>query len=470
MLSRAQTYRPVVAVQMVYRARFGAKRGRRLGTVGLAAYPGATGAVQGGLMEQFSGVIFATLPLFCLSLLIFVRRPLHATIWFLIYRSIVSVAAYLHIPGIGSIPFFVPAFLSLWAVIGLYHAFVSARLPRVLPVFSLIAVAATMIVSTVAFAAFNPGQAGGFITTTLKFILPVGVYLGAYAGLRSDDDFRQLPRLLAAFLIVPVSVGIAQSLAGWSYDYAVDAMVHGMRPVGTIIDPNAYGIFLCMGAFLVTPFAIPPGEKGMRALLAAIVLAIVLSRNRGSWICAVSATAIGIALYRRYFNLAKVLSFAAVLALLAAPVVLARFADLGGVDRFGQSQDTFSERIAQSRHLLEAASQAPLTGYGAGSAEQPWGTSTISRPPHDDYVRMIYEFGVPACLLYVLFLCDQVYFATRIRAPENWTFGFSATCFMIYVMLISLVQNLIYDSIMYSTIMLMMAITHRKKALGMATV
>jgi len=52
------------------------------------------------------------------------------------------------------------------------------------------------------------------------------------------------------------------------------------------------------------------------------------------------------------------------------------------------------------------------------------------------------------------------------RNQDNWVFGFSATCFMTYVILISLVQNLIYDSIMYSTIMLMLAIMHRKSVLS----
>ena len=416
-------------------------------------------------MEQFSGIIFATLPIFCTTLLLIFRNPLYVTVYFLIYRSIFSVAAYLHIPGLGSIPFFVPAFFMLWIVLGLYFIFISAKFPPILPIFSLVMVCLSMIVSAAFFTVFKSDQIANFGITTLKFILPIGIYLGGYAGLGTEKDFRKLPYLISGFMIVPISVGILQSISGVSYDYSVDAFVSGIRPVGTIIDPNAYGIFLCMGGFLVAPFAISNGRIGMKLLLFVIVLAVLLSKNRGSWICAVAATAIGIAMFRKYFNITKVLGLASILALVAAPVMFARFADLNGRDQFGQSQDTFSERMEQSKHLLAEATLAPLTGYGAGSAEQPWGSSTVSRPPHNDYVRMIYEYGIPISLLYIFFLFNQLYIAVRIRTTDDWTFGFSATCFIIYVILISFVQNIIYDTIMYSTIMFMVAIFHRKKYL-----
>ena len=351
--------------------------------------------------------------------------------YFLVFRSIFSVAAYLHIGGIGNLPFFVPAFVMLWLVFGLYFAFISVNLGPLALNASLIVLCVAMVVSSTLFAVISPDKTGEFGTTTLKFILPVGVYLGAYAGLRTNDDFRKLPGLLAGFLIVPVSVGILQSLAGVSYDYAQDAFVHGTRPVGTIIDPNAYGIFLCMGAFLVAPFALRKGARGMKALLVAIVLAILLAKNRGSWICAAAATTIGIAVFYRYFNMAKVLGLAAVVTLVAAPVVLARFGDLGGLDQFGQSQDTFSQRLEQSQHLLGVAALAPITGYGAGSAEQPWGSSTISRPPHNDYVRMVYEYGIPIALMYGIFLFHRTHpiaGARLSRMPAVQAASSSAAC------------------------------------------
>jgi hypothetical protein len=417
-------------------------------------------------MEQFSDVIFATLPIFCITLILFFRRPLYATVYFLVYRSIFSVAAYLHIPGLAGIPFFVPAFVMLWIVFGLYYIFISAKLPPILPIFILAMVCISMFISAAFFTVFRLNQTSNFGTTILKFILPIVIYLGAYTGLDTEEDFQKLPYLISLFLIIPILIGILQSITGISYDYSTDQFVSGMRPVGTIIDPNAYGIFLCMGAFIVVPFAIPNGRIGMKLLLVVIVMAVLLSKNRGSWICAVAATTIGIVMFRRYFNIPKVLGLASILALVAAPVMFARFADLNGRDQFGQSQDTFSERMEQSKHLLAEAALAPLTGYGAGSAEQPWGSSTISRPPHNDYVRMIYEYGIPISLMYIFFLFNQLHIAVHIRSVQNWPFGFSATCFIIYLILISLVQNIIYDTIMYSTIMFTMAIFHRKKHLS----
>ncbi|MET3473689.1 hypothetical protein ABIC78_004244 [Novosphingobium sp. 1529] len=412
-------------------------------------------------MAQFDTLLQIMLFCFCFSMMTLILRPIWATMYLIWFRATFAVAAYLHISSLAGMPFFVPAYLALWIVIGIHYIVMQRAWPPALPIFSYYIVTIFMLISTLGFFIFSPSPPSNLIDTMTKHLLPIAVYFGISAGIRNATDLQRLATPLIWTLIAALLVGLIQSLTGYSYDYAHDLIVTGIRPVGTIIDANAYGIFLCLCAFTITPYAMMPGQKQMKLLLALFILAILLSKNRGSWIAAIIAVIIGVMVYSRHINLKRFFGMLLVVTLVGSPIVVQRFTALKEVDKFGQSQDTFSERINQSSKLLGQASLSPIVGYGAGSAEQPWGNDKLSRPPHDDYVRMVYEFGYPIAVLYIIFLFDQAIRATRLKRSQNWQYGFGALMAMVYVIVISFTQNLLFDTITYAIIMLILAITHR---------
>ena len=415
-------------------------------------------------MAGYSNLFLVGLMAFCVTIFGLFRKPLYAAAYLVWFRSSFAIAAYLQISLISGIPYFTLAYVCLCMVLVLYFAFVSAKIPNTGPVLTLYIFSIFILLNSVYFLLFEPSKSADIIANILKFILPISVYLAAYAGLKTAKDLNKLSYMVAVIIALPVLVGIIQALTGVSYNYANDSFVAGIRPVGTIIDANAYGIFLCMGAFLITPFALMRRRFGMKVVLATIVISILLSKNRGSWIAAVIAVIAAVAIFHRRINLPRVLVAALVLGVVAYPVVVKRFSDLSGTDQFGQSQDTFSERVQQTQHLLSEAALSPIVGYGAGTAEQPWGASHLARPPHNDYIRVLYEFGLPIAVLYVLFLLSQLYIAAGMGRDRTWLYGFSSTMFIIYMMIISATQNLIFDTTTYAMVMLMLAVMHRVRA------
>jgi hypothetical protein len=412
------------------------------------------------MIQNYSVIFLPLLVLFCLSSFAFFRRPAGAVLYLLWFRSTFAVAAFLQIPGLAGLPFFVIAFAITWAVVATGYVVTRRRPPPVLPMLSFYLVVGAMLLNTIWFA-ISPNPPAHLIDTMTKFVLPIIVYLGFSASITNPDDLSRMSRPLIACFVTALIVGLLQSLAGYSYDYGHDVILSGIRPVGTIIDANAYGIFLCLCAFIITPFAMEKNRPGMKLLLALYVLAILLSKNRGSWIAALIALSLGVVIYSRRLNIGRVLGGGLLLIALASPVIVQRFAALNEVDQFGQSQDTFSERLEQSSRLFLSAAESPFVGYGAGSAEQPWGNTRLARPPHNDYVRVVYEFGFIVAVLYIIFLVDQAVRATRLIYRDEWRFGFGTLMGMVYLIVISMTQNVIYDTISYSLVMLVLAILHR---------
>jgi len=76
------------------------------------------------------------------------------------------------------------------------------------------------------------------------------------------------------------------------------------------------------------------------------------------------------------------------------PFFQSRFADLNKLDKYGQSQDTFSERIYHHIDLLEISLENPFIGAGIGSSELPISRSSgFIELAHNDYIRIAVETG-----------------------------------------------------------------------------
>lgn len=421
-------------------------------------------------MTGFKFLFIAMLLLFCVSSFLLVRKTALSACYLVGFRALFSVAAFLKFDVVPGVPYFTLAFATSWIVLIINFVTDKVRLSIHAPILLFYLLTGLIVANALGFYLAAPASAPLAVDAVMRQILPLVVYMGAYAGLKSPADLQKLERPIMALCLGPVAIGLWQSATGYSYSYELDAFVPGIRPVGSIIDANAYGIFLCLAVFLLAPFALQRRHRLAKILLVLTFAAILFSKNRGSWIAMILAVLLGIAIFHRHLNLGKWLLAGVVVSLAAAPLVIARFGDLDQYDQYGNSKDTFSERLDQGARLLERAYSSPLYGYGPGSSVIPWGTSNIARPPHDDYVRLIYEYGFPAAILYVVFLLAQASLCFRLRKYGYWRFGFAAFMSTVYLMVISFSQNLLFDQISYSMVFLQLAVSHRALDFGRATV
>jgi O-antigen ligase len=407
---------------------------------------------------EYQGFYKVMLALSLAATLALSMRPLLATTYVLWFRAAFAVAAYLQVSLVDGLPFFVPLFVTFSASLFLFYLF---RLKK-----PLVAGPAWVLLGFLLLAAINAigfgiaEESDQYVIALLRLILPFPIYFGVSAAVQKDIDLRKLGPALAIIMVAPITVGIWQAITGVSYEYTHDRFVNGIRPVGTIVDPNSYGIFLSISALMILPFAMERGRTWPRLLVLAAFAAVLLSRNRGSWIALFVAFSVGVPFFFSRIRVRRWLGVAAAASLVAAPIVVDRFKDLGRTDEYGRSQDTFTERVEQSRFLFSESLRSPLYGYGAGSSEMTWKGTTLSRPPHNDYLRVLYEFGFPALLLYLAFICSQLLFCAMRARHSSWRYQLSTFLVFLYVGVISLSQNLLYDTVTFGLILFSSAMSH----------
>lgn len=413
-------------------------------------------------MQAYTSLFQICLVLFCAVGLVFLTRPLLALVNFLFFRSVFSVAAYLQTPGFLGFPFFTPALvlLGLQSFVCLMKSRVKIRIQGVMSVYflfaGLCALISVLFVATGASLSLNAAE-------VLKFIFPLFAYILVYAGLKNEEDLAKMTKLFALISLIPILSGVAETFLGVSYSYISDGFEAGRRPTGTIVDPNLYGIYLSLCLFLFLPRVLREKPKAWEKLYLLLVLAtIVVARNRGTWIALALSFSGAVYFFRQHVHMKKWILSGVLLAVLASPIIAARFAELNEYDQWGQKQDTAEGRYEYSLALLNKALESPLYGEGAGSFDiglRNGGNQIV--PPHDDYVRIACEYGFPALFLYLLFFYLQFRWTLKQRRSALWQVQFSACAGQIYIVIISVAQNLLSDTTTYMMFMSLLAASHR---------
>jgi len=302
----------------------------------------------------------------------------------------------------------------------------------------------------------------------IKILVPALSYLALYVGLRTEQDLRRCAMLIVLTSAIPVLAGFAEVAMGVGFDYTTGTFVAGERPAGTIGDPNLYGIFLSMCLFTMFPLILTRRSKWPLIYTGMLLVAILVARNRGTWIALALAFMFAVPVFRRHLKVRNWIIAGILMTMLGTPIVIARFAELSGHDRYGQSTDTGVGRLTHALHLLDKASESPVTGYGPGTSVNTWGgyAIQIKMPPHNDYVRTAYEYGIFSTLAYLIFFLMQLRWTLRHRSDRLWQYQFSSCCAQIYLIVISVAQNVLTDTVSYFLIFMIMALSHRASALS----
>jgi polysaccharide biosynthesis protein PslJ len=223
------------------------------------------------------------------------------------------------------------------------------------------------------------------------------------------------------------------------------------RPSAPFAYTNAWGAAVA----LLAPFAVlaalrpvPGLPIGLvRAGVAAALVPVLLSLNRGLWFGLVLALVYA-AVRLRPKGRAGLMAATALLGLLVAAVLV--WTPIGGQAlaslsiRYEDSDSTRSQLIDET---VDAVGSSPFLGYGgpraSASAAVPLGT-------HGQLWTLLFSHGLPATVLYVGFMTYALWWSRNPRTP----LGFASHV----VLMVGLVQTLYYGQLPHQLFVIMAAI------------
>lgn len=263
----------------------------------------------------------------------------------------------------------------------------------------------------------------GAIITSLNEWLPVVSTFIVYALtahlFRTGPRIQRVVNTLAVSFIPPALIGYYQLLVA-SRGFVLDELGVS-RIYGTFVHPNAFALYLVV---IISVFACQAlAQSGSRKLLAwAIVVASVPllmgTFSRFAWI-GVTMVLLIVGVMRSRVMLISVVLLA-ILAFGMVPTMRGRLADpLGGsfADRVGIWRSMYQQWKSATVSDGTPASTLVnrLVGLGPGSGSLLTYRNSLGVPvdPHNDYVRILVEYGVFGLILYLLLTIVLIGFAYR---------------------------------------------------------
>ena len=213
-----------------------------------------------------------------------------------------------------------------------------------------------------------------------------------------------------------------------------------------------YGIFLSLMIFIGAILYLETDKKTLKILygiiLASGITSSIFALNRGSWIAIVAGVIFAYPIYRKYLSLKWFIVIFSVIAVLAAGVVIDRFMELQE-NRLGA--DTFGGRVATWALIVNNFSEIPVLGYGAGAVQSAMiKLFHLDVVPHNDYLRLLMEMGLLAPLIYILILVKELIINIRLRVNDSaWHVNYFTLVMIIYMIIISFVQNVIHNVVVF---------------------
>lgn len=397
-----------------------------------------------------------------LALIVFSAfAPMRAVTVYLATRTWLQHVATLQYTIAGTVPIFSP-----YAALMPFLAMVSLLANRGAGLFSAAMAPFQLLLGLSCLSTLTSMDLSTSLSSLTKVAFAYCIYILAYNGVRDEAGAARAMRQSVLVSLVPAGFALYQWVTGEVFSYSDMRWVTGLRIVGTLTDPNSFGIYMSLTFFMALGLFLMNRTKPGFALAALTLALVVLSKNRGTWIALMLATLVGGLAYKRRLSLSRLIAAYAVVGMLATPFILARFSELEGKDTWGQSQDTFSSRLQYSAMLLEASLDSPILGHGIGSseimAEEVVRTKVL---PHNDYVRLAFETGYISVLLYVVFLLREILRARRHWDSPHWPFHYMYLLSITYFAVVSLAQNLLMDLLLYPYFMVGMAISHKLERL-----
>ena len=271
--------------------------------------------------------------------------------------------------------------------------------------------------------------------------------------------------------LIPMAIGYYQFLTGTGHAWK-SAYYASRRPDSCLGEWNIYGEFLCISivAGLILFFMEKRFNKNkilLAGILTSLLFSLIISLNRGSWISFAIGLSVASIVFIRKIKLRWVVITGVVISLSMGGLIYQRFKQLDQ-KKDGFSQNTLEGRIYYWQKLFPLIFRKPIVGHGIG-ASVIVGDRYLKKgmAPHNDYLRLALEIGIPGSLLYIAFL-SSVFLKELKSAMKsgNWEIGFPMLMIISYVIILSAFQNIIFNVTIFPMFMALLALSHKASKLA----
>jgi O-antigen ligase len=286
----------------------------------------------------------------------------------------------------------------------------------------------------------------------LKFLVVYSALIISYNSVKSSEDADKIINFIILSSIVPLIFGFYQAFIGeydqiYSHVGSVDR-VNSLFGVG-----NAYGIYLsitmCATLIMLLRKDISKNARAFYFIIISLMaISQILALNRGTWIALSVAMIFSIVKYLKKIRIRWFIIGGLIILLAFSNTIYTRFTD-EGQKWTGEEKDTFQDRIDGWLYLLPLIAKRPILGHGVGTTGQTVEINGILQP-HNDYVTIAMDIGIPGVILYILFLASlAIFFLKRsnIRFKMLVHYNFPMTILTTYIIIISMTQNIVYNMI-----------------------
>lgn len=288
---------------------------------------------------------------------------------------------------------------------------------------------------------------------------------------RTMDDIKRVIDVIILSSLIPLAFGFYQEITG-HYGIVYDTFTLRVNSVFGV--GNAYGIYLSLITVAIAiRLLITSSMRGrllLLCILSMVLVSQILALNRGTWIALCLAVAIATARYWRRVNKTFITILILVVVFAFADTIRDRFEQLETGNQY-TGHNTFEGRVIYWRKLLPLIQDKPVLGYGVGTsdelAKKLFGTRVHA---HNDFVTMTLEIGVLGGIAYLVFLIRLCwYFFFRAPGSPLWRFNYPLLILVVYFLIISSVQNIIYNLVNFPLFMTLVALGLKLNQFAMRT-
>lgn len=294
----------------------------------------------------------------------------------------------------------------------------------------------------------------------LKILTAVAMYLLIYNNIDTIKDVRKILTCYLLSAVIPLMFGFYQYITKTAH--AWENGLGGTRIDSVLGQPNAYGEYLAvLICVLIVCFFYKKLNYNKWVLIMfslAVTVSFVLSLNRGSWIALFTGALFATVWYKRHVKPFLIIAGIAVFILITSPILIERFIELTQKTEFG-SKNTLLSRVNYWDNMFNLLMERPFLGYGLGTAGT---TSLVNYVPHNDYLRLAFETGIPTAFLYIMFLFKE--FLDHIRRVKTKIFGiihYSVFVLLVYFIVLSFFQNIVYNQVVFPMVLGLFAMSAR---------
>ncbi len=386
---------------------------------------------------------YAVTIILILIMIVLIRWPKLFVSFYFVFRPLVQPFAYNQYKLIGSVPL-----TGIFPVLLILYAFFLTFFSRTRTFFPRNSVYLYFMLFFFVGSAFFSIDYTATIAWSFKFLTGVMMFILMYNNIKNEQDFMSFIKALLYCSIFPMVFGYYQYITGTGHAWKGEFYT-GNRIDSFLGEYNAYGEFLCLIICSTIIWLAREQAKVKRGLVIlaflSLIVSLVLSLNRGSWIALTFGLGIAALRFYRKINVRWLIVCFTAVFLIFGTVMVERFQELEVKTEFG-SKNTLEGRALYWEKIFGLVMERPVLGYGAGTAQIVL-QQRLKRdmPPHNDYLLLWFECGFFTVLAYILFLAaNTLYFLTR-KNNNMILINYSMSAVCLYFMVISIVQNIIMN-------------------------